>query len=128
LLDPAFETFPDGSAFLVKSEVGNASRLLEIIDDVLSGSAAKAEVKDGTPLALLTKTQLEILKLVAMGYTNTSIAKIRRTQQRTVEQRIQDVYVTLGISDLEHINPRVEATRTYIQFAGLPLERNFEID
>ena len=110
---------PPGSAFLAKDLLGDTHALVEAIDSVLRGGIIPDERSDG-PLSELTRKQLEILHLVALGFTNSAIARIRNTQGRTVEQRLKAIYKSLNISTTGDLNPRVEAVRRYISTVGLP--------
>lgn len=110
---------PPGSAFLAKDRINDAHALTEAIESVLRGGSPPDDRSEG-PLSVLTSTQLEILRLAALGLTNAAIARIRKTQERTVEQRLQAIYSALEIPVTGDINPRVEAVRRYIQAAGLP--------
>lgn len=112
---------PDGSAFLAKDRITDTTALTSAIESVLRGGSLPDERSEG-PLSSLTATQLEILRLAALGLTNAAIGKIRNTKERTVEQRLQAIYIALGIPVTGDHNPRVEAVRTYIQSAGLPNE------
>ena len=86
---------------------------------MLRGGSPPDDRSEG-PLSGLTTTQLEILRLAALGLTNAAIARNRKTQERTVEQRLQAIYAALGIPVNGDVNPRVEAVRRYIQAAGMP--------
>ncbi len=113
---------PPGSAFLPKEKITNTELLLDVVNKVLQDSYEQ-EVSSGVienPLNQLTDSQLEILRLAAMGLTNTAIANRRGTSQRTVEQRLQTVYQKLGIEVTGEVNPRVESILQYIEFAGAP--------
>ena len=111
---------PPGSAFLSKDRIDDATALTEAIESVLREDSAPPDERSEGPLSVLTSTQLEILRLAALGLTNAAIARNRKTQERTVEQRLQAIYTAMGIPVAGDLNPRVEAVRRYIQAAGLP--------
>jgi DNA-binding NarL/FixJ family response regulator len=128
---------PDGSAFLRKDQVSDREVLLAAIDGVLrgrpvlagSGSGSGSEEADGAgsaegSLADLTRPQLAVLRLAALGLTNTAIAARRETSERSVERLLRSVYETLAIPIASDVNPRVEAVRRYIAAAGMPAERS----
>jgi len=117
-------TVPEGSAFLAKERMNDTARLTAAIESVLGASAPpmRDDAQPGGSLSVLTATQLEILRLVALGLTNRAIAQRRGTNERTVEQRLQSTYHALGIVIDPNINPRVEAIRRYIVEAGVPTE------
>ena len=68
----------------------------------------------------LTRTQTEVLRMMAQGYTNLEIAARRETSVSAVEQLIKSIFRGLGIVNSPQINPRAEAMRCYIAEAGLP--------
>jgi DNA-binding NarL/FixJ family response regulator len=68
----------------------------------------------------LDAKHLEVLRLIAIGYTNEQIGKLKGVSQTTVERWCADVFRSLGIDTKGIVNPRVEATRFYIAVAGIP--------
>lgn len=115
-------TVPEGSAFLSKDLISDTRLLMEAIESVLDDAAPKRRDDRGEPgpLAALTRTQLEILRLAALGLTNVGIARRRNTSERAVEQRLRSVYQALDIDITPEVNPRVEAVRRYMAAAGIP--------
>jgi ATP/maltotriose-dependent transcriptional regulator MalT len=65
--------------------------------------------------------QRETIELVASGYSNTAVAAIMEISATTVRNRLQMLYVELGISVLPHVNPRVvvAVTAAMIRNAGI---------
>ena len=113
---------PPGSAFLDKKAITDANALLDAIETVLHEDAPPPRHDARSPggLDVLTRTQLETLRLAALGWTNSAIARQRQTNERAVEKRLRAVYLALGISVTSDVNPRVEAIRRYIAEAGMP--------
>lgn len=124
-LDPRLRrdrAVPPGSAFLDKRSITDTHLLIRAIESVLRDEPAPP--RDDTVMRCgldeLTSTQLETLRLAAMGWTNAAIAKQRQTNERAVEKRLRAVYLAMGIPTNADVNPRVEAIRRYIAEAGLP--------
>lgn len=119
------EDLPPGCGFLRKELVGNTEYLVDAIDNVLG---ERPEVRDdllpNRPLSVLTKNQVEALRLLASGYTNAEIARRRETSVSSVEQLLNTTFKNLGIQSSEEINPRIEAVRIFIQAAGIPNREN----
>ena len=126
---------PEGSAFLRKDQVSDRRALLAALDGVLRGrpvvpgAGARADAGadgggDGGALDALTRTQLAVLRLAALGLTNAAIAARRGTSERSVERLLHAVYEALGIPLGGATNARVEAVRRYVAAAGLPSERS----
>ena len=124
---------PEGSAFLRKDQVSDRTALLAALDGVLrgrpvvpgSGERIGADrAGDAGRLDALTRTQLAVLRLAALGLTNTAIATRRGTSERSVERALHAVYEALDIPLDGMTNARVEAVRRYVAAAGLPAERS----
>lgn len=113
---------PPGSAFLDKRSITDIEAVISAIESVLREDATppRHDSRPQSGLGALTPTQLEILRLAAMGWTNSAIAKERQTNLRAVEKRLRAVYLAMGIPVDSGVNPRVEAIRRYIAEAGLP--------
>jgi DNA-binding NarL/FixJ family response regulator len=115
-------TMPSNSRFLPKDRLTDRRALIEAIDTVLRGGIELPGSSDGAgPLSTLTRTQLGVLHLAALGLTNAAIARRRGTSAKNVEQRLRSVYDALGIPADGDVNPRVEAVRRYVAAAGLPV-------
>lgn len=68
----------------------------------------------------LTASQLEVLQLIAMGYSNAEIARRRSQTVSGVEQLVTAMFRSLGLRGKAEVNPRVEAVRMYVRVAGVP--------
>lgn len=113
------EDLPPGCGFLCKDSIADASTLVDAVERALQEDGFAAG-SSGGPLAALTDGQLEVLRLVAQGYTTAEIARRRERTTSAVEKMLSAIYQRLGI-DAEHvIHPRVEAIRIYATAAGLP--------
>jgi DNA-binding NarL/FixJ family response regulator len=114
---------PDGCAFLRKDQITDRQILLDAIDGVLRGSPLPKDGDDAGRLANLTRIQLSVLRLAALGLSNTAIAARRGSSERSVQRLLRSVYEALDISDDEETNQRVEAVLLYVSAAGLPADR-----
>ena len=112
---------PPHATFLSKDRMTNTAILVDSIEVAMRQihPAARHDLESNSPLTKLTAIQNEILRLAAQGLTNSAIATKRGTSERTVEQRLQAVYETLGIEITPDINPRVQAIRIFIEAGGL---------
>lgn len=112
---------PPGASFLSKDRMSEPQSLVHAIESALrqSPTITRHDLETTSRLSDLTATQIEILRLAAQGLTNTAIAERRGTSERTVEQRLQAVYVSLGIEASRSINPRVQAIRFFIEAGGM---------
>lgn len=114
---------PPGSSFISKDRVTDIGLLTNSLEAALrhEGIPLRDDLTAESPLHRLTRVQLEILRLAAIGLSNAAIAKRRGTQLRTVEHRLQAVYESLGIGNSPDINQRIEAIRQYITYVGMPM-------
>lgn len=121
-INPAL--IPEDSGFLRKDKVADSQYLLESIEKVLANKADQVRhgFQDGSPLASLTRTQLDVLKMVAQGLSNQAIAAQRRITIRSVEKNLHNIFRALGLDSSEDSNLRVKAAMTYITHAGPPGE------
>lgn len=113
---------PPNCGFLRKDLVKDTEYLLEAINAVLTDRPkdVRHDMDPSKPLAQLTPKQVEVLRLIATGYTNDYIAQCKDASQSTVERWSAEIFRALGIDTKGHINPRVEAARQFIAAAGIP--------
>jgi CheY-like chemotaxis protein len=78
------------------------------------------DIDPGRPLGALTEHQMEVLRLMALGYTNDTIATMKGAGRSTVERWIAGILKVMGIDPRGEVNPRVEAVRRYVAVAGIP--------
>lgn len=114
-------SLPKGSGFIRKDLVGNTEYLISAMEGVLREKRdLRHDLEEDRPLAKLTRIQLDVLRLLASGYTNQEIAKRRNKSVSSVEQLLNTLFKNLEISGDEAINPRIEAVRLFIKAAGVP--------
>lgn len=113
---------PPGCGFLRKDAVISTKNILDALDKLVADTQGevRGDSDPDRPLGNLTLTQIEVLRMVAQGYTNQEIANRRETSTRAVEQVLNAVFMALGIDTEGGINPRVEAVRRFIAAAGTP--------
>lgn len=113
---------PAGAGFLRKDAVKGRADIMAALDELVANRAdyVRQDSDPRRPLANLTPTQVEVLRMVAQGYTNQEIARRRNTSTRAVEGVLNAVFLALGISNTEGINQRVEAVRLFVSAAGTP--------
>lgn len=116
------EELPAGCGFLRKDMVRDTVYLLGAIDAVMTDNPLQArhDLEHGQPLGALSAKHVEVLRLMAMGYTNEHIARMKEVAQSTVERWTVEVFRDLGVDTKGSLNPRVEAVRRFIAAAGMP--------
>ena len=97
-------------------EVARGGSILDptVVENLLSHKAAES----ASPLARLTDRELEVLREMASGKTNATIAKTLFMSDRAVEKHIGTVFQKLGLADEGEINRRVVAVLAFLDATG----------
>ena len=109
---------PIGSRYLVKQEIDDFREIEKYIDDAVSSPDAPLSGID-SKLSELSDDQIEVLRLLARGMTNSEIAIEMFVSEKTVESNISKTVKTLGIKRFHGGNARVALARLYYRSAGL---------
>ena len=86
----------------------------------INGSVAMKEKSVQGLLAHLTDAQVQTLRLVADGFTNAQIGRVRYTSEKAVEQIISRVAQELNIHPDRNRNMRVQLVNEYYKWLGAP--------
>jgi len=107
---------PDPTVYIVKSEIKSISNLLLAIEESIekTGKFQTSFVASGEKITV-TASQAEILRMIADGLSNASIAKERNITLRAAEALIQRTFQSLGVNGDPSVNPRVVAVRMWHQ-------------
>lgn len=114
---------PPGAAFVHKGQVDSSNVVLRAIESVLSDDVPpvmREADPHAAPIARCSAVQIELLRMLALGYSNERIARERGTGMRAVEQLIHRTYARLGVQGDSDANARVQAVRAYVAAFGLP--------
>ena len=114
-----------GWSYLLKSSAAD----LATVARAVRGSAAGLMVVDpalvrepaaaGSAVDALTGRQVEIVRLVAQGYTNRAIAQELVLSEKSVENHLSRIYLALGIDASDPaVHARVQATRAVMEAFG----------
>lgn len=114
---------PAASVYLVKRSVQDQTVLdaaLHISVDPRSSSYLEAlpQKESIGRKRRLSDSQIQIMRLVADGFTNTEIAKRQHVAVSTVEKSISRLADQLGIQVSPQVNHRVLITQAYFRLAG----------
>jgi DNA-binding NarL/FixJ family response regulator len=74
----------------------------------------RAKPREGTAVSQLSGAQLQVLRLVAQGFSNATAAELLGLSRRSVENHLQAIYRTFGITSHE-ASPRVAAVLQFLQ-------------
>lgn len=114
-----------GSVFLDKVALESVEQLVAAVESALAEKPLPPRhLPDGPDAALahLTRTQLDVLRCIALGWSNAEIARRRASSLRSVEKMVTRTFDALGVNHNPDINPRVAAAQLYVRRFGLPAE------
>lgn len=114
---------PPGAAFVHKGEVDSSTDVLRAIESVLSDDVdpvIRTADPSGSGVAGCSGAQIELLRMIALGFSNERIARERGTSVRAVEQMIHRTYSRIGLRSDPDANSRVHAVRAYVVAFGMP--------
>jgi DNA-binding NarL/FixJ family response regulator len=116
LLNPTDTALPAGSRYITKSQLSDISQLARLIDQTFAHplrtmfKAPKTETE-------LSAHQIEVLRLIAAGYSTSQIATELKLSIKAVEGVISRINTSIGISETNS-NKRVLLTNFYYQLIG----------
>jgi DNA-binding NarL/FixJ family response regulator len=124
-----FESGSAGRGYLLKERVRNRDDLGRALREVAAGgsvvdariveSLVEAErLRQRTRLNQLTSRELEILSLIAQGWSNTAIADTLVITKRAVEGHIGAIFTTLDLGPSAEVSRRVKAALMYLAGQG----------
>lgn len=116
-------SLPVGVGYVRKEQISEPRVLVEALDAVLRGldiETPRHDLDPGRPMAELSRTQIEVLRMVALGMSNQQIAAERGTSTRAVHHVLSRSMAHLGVDMTDEGNARVVAAREFIRAAGLP--------
>ena len=116
---------PEGKAYLMKTSVDDIDELTRaveavavgrtVLDPVIVDRLAKTHsALSGSPLALLTDREREVLSSMAEGYTNAAIAEKLVVEERTVENHTNSIYAKLNLTQSPGLHRRVQAVLAFV--------------
>ena len=110
---------PEGAVFVSKLDVTSPEVVLDAVEAALRSTIppAPSSVR-ASPLAGLTRRQIEVLGLVARGWSNKQIARERGTTTRAVERTVSRIFTRLGLGPASGTNSRVRASGLYLAEFG----------
>ena len=117
------DSLPVGVGYVRKDQISEPRVLIEALDAVLRGSeldTPRQDLDPERPMAGLTRTQIEVLRMVALGMTNQQIANERGTSTRAVHNVLSRSMALIGADMTDEGSARVVAAREFIKAAGLP--------
>lgn len=122
LAGKSVKSLPAGYGYLLKSKLGD-SRLLNAAIIAVARGAGKQfrdNVDSENALNKLSRSQLQVVQLLAMGKSNEEIAQIRNTTVRAVRLILVRAFKVMGIQEQGGPERRVQAAIQYLKATGFP--------
>ncbi len=124
-----FSELPAGSTFVNKSSLDSVDGLISAVNSTLVElpvTVTPPGASDAAKIGALTRGQLDILRMIAEGWSNAEIAKQRGSSMRSVEKAVSRTFEALGLNRSPGVNPRVAAATLYARTFGLPTPADSE--
>lgn len=121
-LDPRFADsrnlgLPNGSRYLVKSEIENLAQVVSIILQT-KHKPFNNNVNQMNRYEELTDVQIEVWRSVAQGLSTAQIASQRGVSEKAIEAIIARIYQFLGIHKDGTHNPRILLVNAFNKISG----------
>jgi DNA-binding NarL/FixJ family response regulator len=122
LAGKSVKNLPAGYGYLLKSKLGDSKLLNAAIVGVARGAGKefRENIDSGHALGKLSRSQLQVVQLLAMGKSNEEIAQIRNTTIRAVRLILVRAFKVMGISEQGGPERRVQAAIQYLKATGFP--------
>lgn len=120
LLNSNLPPLPFRSVYLNKTQISE----IGVLKEALAQSVSKVPIAPGkrkladTPLGSLSDVQLETLRLMSQGLSNSEIARRRSVTEKAVELSIARLSKSLGIQKDTTRNQRVHIANVYFRAIG----------
>lgn len=119
LMKASLDELPAGSSYLVKRQVFETEQLSLALRASMRASEGGKTISSIPPqFSKLTSVQLETLRLIARGLSNSEIARQRDVSEKSIEQTIARIAKALGLPANATQNNRVNIARVYFRLTG----------
>ena len=123
----------DGLGYLLKTRVGELDELLHALREVAAGrSVVDAAVverlvdfrsrQSESPLRMLSEREIDVLREMAEGKSNSAIAGDLHVSESSVEKYVNSIFSKLGLSEERLLSRRVAAVLAYLRAATTSAE------
>ncbi|CAB5240961.1 unannotated protein [freshwater metagenome] len=132
-LDPRFlgsnqRELPDGSRYLVKNELSNedllSSALEDVLDEARESKSLLAVRRESIDLDKLTQQQIDVIRLIAAGHSNSEISKRMWLSEGGIEKIIARLIKQFDLKAGKEKNQRIAIAQLYYQMSGARSARN----
>jgi DNA-binding NarL/FixJ family response regulator len=132
LLGQVHTDIPDGSMLVLKDSITSIASLCDVLSKSrlaqkgslpvwINGNLELSSKVSESIMSKLTNIQIETLRLVADGLTNSEIGRIRFVSEKAVEQIVSRISQVLNVQPDRTKNMRVQLVRQYFKWIGAPI-------
>jgi DNA-binding NarL/FixJ family response regulator len=128
----AFELLKDGTAglaYLLKDRVAEPEELLRALRETCSGRSmvdsdvvealiAARATRATSPLRELTPRELDVLREMASGGSNSAIGRLLHLSESGVEKYVTSIFSKLGLAEEPQVHRRVTAVLRFLESAN----------
>ena len=128
----AFHLLKDGTAglaYLLKERLADVGELVRALREVVAGRSvidpqvvetlvARRTRISSSPVSSLTPRELDVLREMAQGMTNTAIGEHLSLSESSVEKHVYTIFSKLELTEEPQVHRRVAAVLTYLREAG----------
>jgi DNA-binding NarL/FixJ family response regulator len=118
LVNSRIPELPEGSIYMMKSAVEDLQEVFDSLKLARTADFKAIKARNDQEFLDLTKGQFEIMRLIALGNSNTEISKIRVTTVKSTENAIARLAKRLGIPNSTSASQRVLIARKYSELTG----------
>ena len=116
----------EGLGYLLKERVGDRDQLIHalretsrggsVIDPTLIDTLMRRQgLNKRSRLDALTPRELDVLREMAAGSSNSAIAEALSLSQSSIEKHVSEIFSKLGLAEERHLHRRVAAAVTYLK-------------
>lgn len=118
---PNLPPIPAASLLMHKSDISEVEQLIEVIRhayEVVQSGADNVKLPVAKAGETFTNLQLELMRLISMGKSNSAIAAVRVTTVKSAENAISRLAKKLNIPSDDLTNQRVLIAREFFRLSG----------
>ena len=119
----------DGLGYLLKERIGDRDQLVHalretarggsVIDPVLVDAlVGRRRLEQASGLADLTDRELDVLRAMAQGMSNSAVAASLYLSESSIEKHVSAIFAKLGLAEEPRVHRRVAAVVAYLRAAG----------
>ncbi len=118
LLSTELPALPQGAIYLVKQEISDTGDLAQAVKRAHEASRERGNRNNRSTRLEITDGQVDVLRLMSEGLSNSEIARRRDVKEKAVEQTISRIAKRLDIPAGSQVNQRAQLVRAYFELTG----------